>query len=156
MTVHQCSSKLVSCLCSNYLCSTPSSLIFVPPCFILNVSRTVSKVSLYIISGKLPIRYIIKTRRLMFLWHILNVNKSELIHKFYKAQVLSPQKDDWVHQVTQDKQELNIELSDDDILSMSKTSFKKYVMSKIESSARAHFEGLKRNHSNQNIYLHFP
>ena len=43
---------------------------------------------LYIISGTLPVRFIIRMRRLMYYWHILHRDRSELVFKVFKAQQL--------------------------------------------------------------------
>ena len=44
---------------------------------------------LYIDTGKLDLKSLIKIRRIMYLWHILSRDKSELIRKFYKTQKIA-------------------------------------------------------------------
>ena len=50
---------------------------------IFNVPISVPKESLYIETGSLSVKYLIKIRRLMYLWHLLHVDKKEIIYKFY-------------------------------------------------------------------------
>ena len=114
---------------------------------VFNVARTVPKEGLYIECGKMPIKFIIKMRRMMFLWHILSRNKDELLFKFYTAQKLAPSIHDWVHQIDKDKEELNLELSDEEIRSMTKQQFKKLLKQKIEKLARGFLKNIQNFHS---------
>ena len=50
-------------------------------------SKTASEL-FFLESGKLPLRFVIYKRRLMYLWHILSRDESELIHKVYSVQTL--------------------------------------------------------------------
>ena len=70
-------------------------------------SKTATE-TFYIETGKLPIRYIIKIRRLMYWWHITRVPETSLIQRFYKAQKLKPIRNDWVLQLEKDKKEFGI------------------------------------------------
>ena len=94
---------------------------------ILNLQRTVVKESLCILCGKIPIRIIIKMRRLMYWWHLLHCDKNELIFKCYTAQKLNPEKNDWVKFIFHDKIDLKIQLTDEDVMNMSKQCFKTLV-----------------------------
>ena len=50
---------------------------------------------LYLESGCKPIRFLIMTRRLMFLHYILNEDDQSLVSRFFQAQNSQPYKDDW-------------------------------------------------------------
>ena len=63
---------------------------------------------LYLESGSIPIRFILMSRRLNFLWYILNENEETLISKFFMAQVNKPVKGDWVSRVKLDLTELDL------------------------------------------------
>ena len=52
---------------------------------LLNVPVSVPKEGIYLDTGKLSVKYIVKIRRMMYWWHLVNVKNSELIHKFYLA-----------------------------------------------------------------------
>ena len=61
--------------------------------------------SLYLETGIIPIRYIIKKRRIMYLRHLLTRDKNELISKVYFAQLRKSVKNDWVNLVKNDIKE---------------------------------------------------
>ena len=46
---------------------------------IFNVKSTCPRESLYLLTGKLPIKYTIMMRRVMYFWHLMNINENELI-----------------------------------------------------------------------------
>ena len=53
----------------------------------------------YLELGILPIKYIIKSRRIMFLHYILSRDENDLLAKFFEAQNLRPGKNDWCYTV---------------------------------------------------------
>ena len=76
--------------------------------------------ALFLETGKLPIKYVIQGRRLMYWWHLVNQDKNTLISKFYNAQKNIPIKGDWTNQIDTDKANLDIHLKDEDLLNISK------------------------------------
>ena len=66
--------------------------------------------ALYLETGCIPVRYILKKRRLMYLHHILTRNSNELIRRVYEAQKSAPVKDDWILQVKEDLKEFKIDI----------------------------------------------
>ena len=111
---------------------------------IFNVAKTSPKIGIYMECGKLPIRFIVKMRRLMYYWHILNRKEDELLFKFYKAQKYMPSEGDWIIQIEKDKSELNLQLSEEEIRAMSNYKFKKLIRDKIEKAARVYLESQKK------------
>ena len=97
----------------------------------------------------MPIKFIVKTRRLLYYWHILQRKKDELITRFYSAQKYSPSDGDWVYQIEKDKADIKLELSEAEIQSMSKYQFKKMVKQKIENLAIQNLESRKKQKSNK-------
>ena len=77
--------------------------------------------------GWLPLRFIIKARRLNFLKYILNQNQTLLVKQVFNEQKLNPKRGDWVKDVEKDLKKLKICLTYDEITSMSKSSFKTLV-----------------------------
>ena len=114
---------------------------------ILNVPRTVTKECLYTEIGKYPVTSIIKMRRLMYWWHILQQKEEELIHRVYQAQVRDPEPNDFICQIKGDKSELKISLSDSEVKLMSKNKFKTFIKSKIDTFLRRQFDQKKEMHS---------
>ena len=54
-----------------------------------------NKEGLYLTTGKLPVKYIITSRRLLYYWHLRNIDENELISRVLNAQVYKPEKNDW-------------------------------------------------------------
>ena len=99
---------------------------------LFNVQISTPKESLYMETGKIPIKYIIKMRRVMYWWHVVNSNKSEVLFKCYQAQKLNTNKGDWVEQLNKDKIELDLQLTDEQMQLFSKEKFKSLLKSRIE------------------------
>ena len=98
-------------------------------------SRNVAKDLLYLELGVVPISYLIKARRQMYLHHILQQNEDTLLSRFFFAQLKSPTYNDWSSQVLQEQEELEICLDLEEIKDMSKTKFKSLLLSKIRKKA---------------------
>ena len=114
---------------------------------ILNVGKSSPKVGLYIECGKIPIRFIVKMRRIFYLWHILTRESHELISKFYKVQKYSPSEGDWALQIRKDMADIKLNLSEADISSMSHYKFKKLVKHKVKQCAISYLEASKKQKS---------
>ena len=69
--------------------------------------------------GTLPIRYVIMTRRLLFLQYILKEKGDSLIHSFLVAQMEDTKKGDWWETVQNDIMEIELNLSLSEIKMMS-------------------------------------
>ena len=63
---------------------------------------------LYLELGCLPVRYIVKSKRVMFLHYILSQKEESLIKKFFNAQLENSTKTDWTFQVQKDLKELEL------------------------------------------------
>ena len=92
----------------------------------------------YLETGAIPIRFVLIGRRLMYLWTILQKNEEELVSKVYQAQKLFPVKDDFIHQIKEDMDDLGLDLEDEIIKKMKKTKFKTLVNSKIREAAHSY------------------
>ena len=107
---------------------------------------------LYLESGCIPIRFILISRRLNFLWYMLNQNDDTMLLEFLRAQCENPVKGDWVLTVQKDLDELEIIESFDDIRETTKDAFKKYVKTKVKEKAFKYLKDLQNSHSkSQNI-----
>ena len=98
-------------------------------------------------SASIPIRIKVSARRLMYWWHIISVDKSELIHRVYSAQKLSPVYGDWVKQLDIDKKQFDIKLSDTDMKTISQQKFKNYVQKKSSELTIQYLEDLQKKNS---------
>ena len=86
-----------------------------------------AKEAFYLETGKLPIKFLIMKRRLMYWRHIINSNSDGLLLKFYKIQKACPVRNDWVSQIEMDKTEINLQLTDEEVIGLSKWKFKKLL-----------------------------
>ena len=70
---------------------------------ILKVPKSTPKEMLYLELGCVPFRELIRKRRLLFLFYIVNQNPGSLIYKFYEAQMNKRTPKDWISSVLKDK-----------------------------------------------------
>jgi len=90
---------------------------------------------MYLELGWLPLRFIIQSRRLNFLKYILDQKETSLMKQMFNEQKKKPNKYDWVKSVENYLKKLKINLSYEDISSMTKLSFKKLVNKSCEENA---------------------
>ena len=100
---------------------------------IFEVPHSVPLVSLYLESGCIRIRNIIKARRLNFLHHLANLNREEMEYKFFRCQWDHPSPNDWTEQVRADLAEVGLPVSLEFLTSKSEKMFKEIVKKKIRS-----------------------
>ena len=98
-------------------------------------------------TGTLNLKSSIQIRRLMYLWHILSRDKSELIYRIYQAQKLSSSVGDWFRIVQADMKELNINMTDEEIQGVPKHAFKTFVKKKVREKFIEHLNSLRNQHS---------
>jgi hypothetical protein len=108
--------------------------------------KSVPRLSLYDECGKVPVRFIIKSRRMMYYWHIMDLNQDELVYTFFKVQSLRPSKN-WVLQIMQDKKDLNLNIVDKDVKKMSRTTFQKMLQSKINENTAKYLPKIQSKQS---------
>ena len=85
----------------------------------------------YLELGCLPLRQIIREKRLSFLHYILNEDTKSLIHKFFKAQLKKRTNKDWITTIIEDLEELEINLSFEEIRKMKKEHYMIMVKNKV-------------------------
>ena len=90
---------------------------------------------LYLELGCIPIRYIIMSRRLMYLQYLLQEDENSLLNKFCIAQLENPVQGDWTNQVKKDINEVALDTSMEEIKMMSKETFKEIVKASISKAA---------------------
>ena len=120
---------------------------------LLNSHSKVAIECLYFEIGKMPWKYEVILRRFMYLWKILNVEKSELINRVYGSQALSSHPGDWVTLVESDKKKIGFDLEDEEIGKLSKNKFKTIVQKKVSNFALSELNQLKSKHSKSNYLL---
>ena len=101
---------------------------------------------LYLETGSRQIRFIIMSRRLMFLHYILNEDNKSLIKQVLLEQMKSPVKNDWILTVWEDLKELEIGLEIKDIEELSKEGFKRFIDKKIDARVLEYLNDIKSKH----------
>ena len=102
---------------------------------------------LYLELGVIPIRHIIRGRRLNFLKYILQQDQTSLIYRFFQVQRDTANKYDWISTVIKDIEELDLKLTIDDIQIMPKSTFKRLVNLKTKENALNYLNELKSAHT---------
>ena len=114
---------------------------------ILKAPRETPKEIIYLELGCIPLREIIRERRLMFLHYILNEESNSLIYRFFQSQFKNKTKKDWVTTVLDDLEHLDLKyLTMETIKKMKKTSFKKLIKQKTFQKTFENFEKIKSSH----------
>ena len=105
------------------------------------------KEMLYLELGVVPIRYLIKMRRLNFLQYILQEDRESLIHSFLQAQIDKPTKGDWFQSCLASLKELEIDLDLEEIRGMKITRFRNLVRRRTTTLALNNLNKIKLKHS---------
>ena len=67
--------------------------------------------ALYLESGCIPIRFIIKSRRMMYFQNIIKKDEKEMIKKFYETQKANPSPGDFSEMIKDDARSINLNLT---------------------------------------------
>ena len=87
---------------------------------ILATPISTPKEMLYLELGVIPIRFIIKSRRLNFLKYLLDQSSETLVSQVLVAQLTNPTRNDWGQTIKQDLEEIGLEI--DDVNNMTKNT----------------------------------
>ena len=101
---------------------------------------------LYLETGALPIPHVIKIRRLCYLKTILQRPESEVTRKVYEAQKVNSVKGDWFETQLNDRTEIELNMSDEEIQAMYSDDFKEHVKNKVRKLAFKELEERKNSH----------
>ncbi len=98
--------------------------------------------------GLMPLQFILKGRRLMYLHYLLNLNEDEMLSQFFYAQWNYPGKrNEWTQMVKEELSSLGIPYSLSVIKCMSQYSWKNLVGNKCKKAAFDYLLNLKDSHS---------
>ena len=101
----------------------------------------------YLETNSLPIRYLLVSRQLMYYWDILHMQKNELVNRVFSAQMISSGKNDWVLQISEDLKICDIRLTEEEIINMKKSKFRRLVRCKIREASQRHLVKLRKSKS---------
>ena len=102
---------------------------------------------LYLEMGLVPIRFIIKMRRLNFPQYMLKEDEDSLVHSVLKAQLKTPSPGDWGQACKEDLKDLDIQLDVSEIREMSKIGFRNLIRRNAASKALQSLNKIKGKHS---------
>ena len=99
--------------------------------------------ALYTELGQTPIRFIWASRSIMYLQTILKRDQTELTNKIYITQVENPTKGDFCKIAENFIEQIELSLTNDAIMNMSKNKLKKTVKIKVKEAALKYLNKLK-------------
>ena len=79
--------------------------------------------ALYLETNSVPLRYIIKNRRIMYLYNILQKEDDELVRRIYEAQKADPSPGDFSELVKEDLTDIELDITDIEIMRETKNKF---------------------------------
>ena len=114
---------------------------------ILNAHAKVPIEALYLETGAIPVRYILKSRRINYLQNILKKEDEELVKEVSNAQKESPLDGDYCKLVVSDQEHVNLSMTENEITNTSKAAFKTTVKNKVKSATFKSLIEAKNSHS---------
>ena len=114
---------------------------------VLECPRTTPKEMLYLEMNCIPIRFIIRSRRLNFLHSILHEEQHSLIYRFLQAQLDDPTKNDWGTSVHADLKRLEMSSDLNEVREASVYTFKNDVKKRIVKDSLKYLNHEKASHS---------
>ena len=100
--------------------------------FIFEVPQSVPTCALFLETGSLTLKTIIKMRRVVFLHYLANLKEDEMLHKFFMAQWEKPLKNnEWTNQVKTDLIDFQIPVDLEFLKTKSSNAFKNFVKVKV-------------------------
>ena len=85
--------------------------------------------------GIIPIKFLLKLKRLNFLYYILNEDTDSMISQVYHTMKEDSKKGDYISLINKDKLDLGINLTDSEIKDLPKSSWKRYIKETVTSAS---------------------
>ena len=114
---------------------------------VLRAPRSTPKEMLFLELGCLPLREIIRKRRILFLQYILKQDRQSMMYKFLETQMKNRKPRDWITQVLKDIKELHLDISLENINQMTKEKLKIILNKAVKIKALEELNRKKQNHS---------
>ena len=114
---------------------------------VLKTPRSTPKEMLYLETGCVPFREMIRKRRILFLHYIMNENPNSILRKFLMKQIETRKSKDWITQVMSDIKELRLEVDIESNKNIKKSNLKMMVTTAIREKSFQDLEKKKKNHS---------
>ena len=114
---------------------------------ILKAPISTPKEILFLELGVLPLREVIKQRRLNFLFYIIQQKSESMVKRVFESQQKNRTKNDWISTVLKDMEQLELDVTFADIQKMSKGEWKTIVKRSIIQKALQNLIEIKQTHS---------
>ena len=101
---------------------------------------------LHLETSTFKLRHIISIRRLMFLREILSKETNEVLYKVFDAQSKDPSKGDFVKLCQEDFKNIKLEISNEEIIKLSKSEYKQIVKLKMAEYCIQQLKEAQTNH----------
>ena len=101
---------------------------------LLKAPITTPKEIIFLELGVLPLRDIIKQRRLNFLFYIIKQKDESMIKRVFQSQIKNKSKKDWITTILKDIEELNLNVTFEDIKKMSKGHWTNIIKESIKDN----------------------
>ena len=102
---------------------------------------------LYLETSALPLKYIIGSRRIMFLQNILKRRDEELVKRVYEAQKDKPTTGDFIELVKKDLEMIGQDFDEEFILSKTTSQFKSHIKKKTREAALKELKLVQLTHT---------
>ena len=120
---------------------------------LLSLPSKTPKKMLYLLTGSVPIEFIIQRRRLIYLHHILNQENESLLKTFFEHQYKTRKSKDWASQVIKDLSKFGITLTLEEIRLVPKEAWKSRIKTKSIELALAFLKSNQGSKSQQKVKL---
>ena len=122
---------------------------------ILKAPKSTPKEMIYLELGCIPLRDLIRQRRLAFLFYIVNQDQNSMIYRVFQSQMKNKTSKDWVSTVQTDISEIGMDVKIADIRDMKKTAYMRMLKQHIKKKAFIELEKIKANHSKVKNVKHY-
>ena len=102
---------------------------------ILRSPKTTPKEMLFLELGCIPLRELIRKRRILFLQYIVKESPQSMMYKFLEAQLKNRKDKDWISLVLRDIQELKLNLELEDLKKMKNSKLKLILNKAVKENA---------------------
>ena len=102
---------------------------------------------LYLELGCVPLRQLIRKRRISFLHYIMNEEENSMMYRFLMTQMENRKPRDWISTVLEDLNDLNMSVNLEDIKQMKKSKLKETLNKVIKENALRELTKKKESHS---------
>ena len=114
---------------------------------LVNGHSKAPKEAFFMEAGLVPVRFVMMKRRMMYLHNLLSKQRTELIRNFYEVQKDIRTKHDWYELAQQNKAELKIAQSDEQISEMKEEQFRNLVTKAVAWRAMDYLNTIALGHS---------